>query len=91
MRKIKRGHDGHKNEKVGEDSQVDILSHELLEAYSWGQKVVSGIEAPWGANKTENETGKDWELFLGIKRWSVGMRIREVQRRGKIKPRRVWD
>ncbi|GKB98778.1 hypothetical protein Tco_0984915, partial [Tanacetum coccineum] len=27
-----------------------------LEAYSWGQKVVSGIEATWGAKKTENET-----------------------------------
>ncbi|GJZ79682.1 hypothetical protein Tco_0644519, partial [Tanacetum coccineum] len=27
-----------------------------LEAYSWGQKVVSVIEAAWGAKKTKNET-----------------------------------
>ncbi|GJX95466.1 hypothetical protein Tco_0351264 [Tanacetum coccineum] len=93
MRKIKKGHDGHKNEKVGEDGQVDILSHKvrLLEAYSWGQKVVGGIEAAWGVKKTENETENGWEHFLGIKRWSVVMRLRQVQRRGKMKPRRVRD
>ncbi|GKF04794.1 hypothetical protein Tco_0035462, partial [Tanacetum coccineum] len=56
-----------------------------------GQKVVSVIEGAWGAKKTENETEKGWEHFLGIKRWSVGMRLREVQRRGKMKPRRVRD
>ncbi|GKF89978.1 hypothetical protein Tco_0263941, partial [Tanacetum coccineum] len=86
------GHDGHKNEKVGEDGQVDILSHKvrLLEAYSWGQKVVSGIEAAWGVKKTGNETEKGWEHSLGIKRWSVGMRLPEAQRRGKMKPSRVW-
>ncbi|GKA43375.1 hypothetical protein Tco_0736099, partial [Tanacetum coccineum] len=89
--------------QVGENGQVDILSHKvrLLEAYSWGQKVVGGIEAAWGVKKTENETEKGkktenetekgWEHFLGIKRWSVGMRLRQVQRRGKMKPRRVRD
>ncbi|GJU04509.1 hypothetical protein Tco_1120939 [Tanacetum coccineum] len=62
-----------------------------LEASSWGQKVVSGIEAAWGAKKTENETKKGREQVLGIKRRSVGMRLREAQRIWKMKPRRVRD
>ncbi|GKE89318.1 hypothetical protein Tco_1566793 [Tanacetum coccineum] len=71
-------------------STFDPITYEWIDtAYSWGQKVVSGIEAAWGAKKTENETEKGWEHFLGIKRWSMGMRLLEVQRRGKIKPRRV--
>ncbi|GKD19708.1 hypothetical protein Tco_1208866, partial [Tanacetum coccineum] len=41
---------------------------DLLKAQSWGQKVVSGIEAAWGAKKTENETEKGREQVLGIKR-----------------------
>ncbi|GKF77537.1 hypothetical protein Tco_0230007, partial [Tanacetum coccineum] len=40
-----------------------------LKAYSWGQKVVSGIEAAWGAKKIEDETEKGWEHFLGMKRY----------------------
>ncbi|GKE90644.1 hypothetical protein Tco_1571739 [Tanacetum coccineum] len=73
---------------------VKIVTNESkakLIAYSWGQNVVSGIEAAWGAKKTENESEKGWEHFLGIKRWSVGMRLREVQRGGEMKSRRVRD
>ncbi|GKB57153.1 probable inactive receptor kinase, partial [Tanacetum coccineum] len=57
--------------------EVASNSKEDTQAYSWGQKVVSGIEAAWGAKKTENETEKGWEHFLGIKRWSMGMRLLE--------------
>ncbi|GJX12058.1 hypothetical protein Tco_0201917 [Tanacetum coccineum] len=42
---------------------------------------ISGIEAAWGANKTKNGTENGREQVLGIKRWSVGMRLREMQRR----------
>ncbi|GJU20076.1 replication protein A 70 kDa DNA-binding subunit C-like protein [Tanacetum coccineum] len=57
-------------------------SKEDTQAYSWGQMVVGGIEVAWGAKKTENETRNGWEHFLGmhflgIKRWSMGMRLRE--------------
>ncbi|GKF34786.1 hypothetical protein Tco_0107986, partial [Tanacetum coccineum] len=62
-----------------------------LVASSWGQKVVSGIEAAWSAKKTENETEKGREQVLRIKRRSMGMRLREVQRIWKMKPRKVWD
>ncbi|GJU16434.1 hypothetical protein Tco_1144400, partial [Tanacetum coccineum] len=52
---------------------------------------ISGIEVAWGANKTKNETEKGREQVLGIKRWSVGMRLREMQRRWKMEPRRFRD
>ncbi|GKB58824.1 RNA polymerase I-specific transcription initiation factor RRN3-like protein isoform X1, partial [Tanacetum coccineum] len=59
-------------------STFDPITHEWIDiAYSWGQKVVSGIEAAWGAKKTGNETKKGWEHSLWIKRWSVGMRLPE--------------
>ncbi|GJU68552.1 hypothetical protein Tco_1254811 [Tanacetum coccineum] len=75
----------------GSNKSDHTENYSRSEAYSWGQKVVSGNEAALGANKTENETEKGREQALGIKRWSVGMRLREVQTRWKMKPRRVWD
>ncbi|GJX64882.1 hypothetical protein Tco_0299225 [Tanacetum coccineum] len=55
-----------------------IYKSKRLEAYSWGQKVVSGIEAAWGAKKTaawgakktEDESEKGWEHFLGMKMYN---------------------
>nr|GFC46385.1 hypothetical protein [Tanacetum cinerariifolium] len=51
-----------------------------LEGYSWGQKVVSGIEPEKGRAQ-----------LPGIKRWSVGMTLREVQRIWKMNPKRFRD
>ncbi|GJW14478.1 K homology domain-containing protein [Tanacetum coccineum] len=55
---------------LNDDGDAVIVTFAGLEAYSWGQKVVSGIEAAWGAKKTEDETKNGWEHFLGIKRYN---------------------
>ncbi|GJT52619.1 hypothetical protein Tco_0978776 [Tanacetum coccineum] len=67
----------------GSNKSDHTENYSRSEAYSWGQKVVSGNEAALGANKTKNETEKGREQVLEIKRWSVGMRLREVQTRWK--------
>nr|GEZ14966.1 nuclear RNA polymerase D1B [Tanacetum cinerariifolium] len=36
-------------------------------AYSWGQKVVNGNEAEWGAKKARNELRRVGSRFLGTK------------------------
>nr|GEU93581.1 hypothetical protein [Tanacetum cinerariifolium] len=39
---------------------------------------ISGIEAAWGSNKTENKFEKGQEQVLVIKRWTYGIRVAEV-------------
>ncbi|GJY53336.1 hypothetical protein Tco_0445000 [Tanacetum coccineum] len=50
----------------------------LKQGTSMNEKKNSSETFCYVTKKTENETEKGWEHFLGIKRWSVGMRIREV-------------
>nr|GEY47732.1 protein MIS12 homolog [Tanacetum cinerariifolium] len=57
-----------------------MIGENGLQRNSGVRWVVSGIEAEKGRAQV-----------LGIKRWSVGMRLREVQRIWKMNPRRVRD
>ncbi|GJZ16699.1 tryptophan aminotransferase-related protein 3-like protein [Tanacetum coccineum] len=68
--KVKAENENGSGSRSGADRDQLALRYKFI----YKSKVVSGIEAAWGAKKTEDESEKGWEHFLGVKRYLTSER-----------------